>query len=174
MPTLQALKRRLKQKMVLPSHCCERENTRLSRIRSTIRGAIPEGIVCVGSGVDLCGNGNDSNRWQLTIVCKVVPQASTIPRSFDVLGQDVPHFSKSTLNSVGGSTLPQWQNWRSLRQKVHLRNSLKDLPESSKHETSFSTCFYTSNHTDSIASIEMDAFSHKKMRWEWIRMIVAS
>ena len=59
-------------------------------------------------------------------------------------------------------------------QRICSRFSLKDSPESSKHETSFSAGFYTSNHTDSIASIEMDAFSHKKMRWEWIRMIVAS
>ena len=51
-----------------------------------------------------------SNVWQLTIVCKVVPQASSISRSFGVGEQDVPHLSKSTLNSVGGSTLPQWQN----------------------------------------------------------------
>ena len=104
----------------------------------------------------------------------MVPHGSTIPRSFDILGQDVPHFPKSTLNSVGGSTLPQWQNWRSLIQKVLMRISIKSLPQSRKHKTSLSAFFDTSNHTDGIASIEMDAFSHKKMRWEWIRMIVAS
>ena len=64
------------------------------------------------------------NGRKLTIVCKEVPQASTIPRlgggDIGVGGQDVPHMSQPTMNSIGGSTLPQWQNWRSLIQKILL------------------------------------------------------
>ena len=37
----------------LPSKLCEREDTRLSRFWPTIRGAVPEGIICVRGGVDL-------------------------------------------------------------------------------------------------------------------------
>ena len=45
------------------------------------------------------------------------------------------------------------------------------IPESCKHEASFSTCFDASSHTD-VAGIEMKEVSRKEMRWE--RVIVAA
>ena len=71
--------------------------------------------------------------WVLAIVCKVVPQLSTIPRSaggdFGVGGHDVPHlFQSPRLNSVGGSTFPQWQNWRSLNTRALLAILRKPIP----------------------------------------------
>ena len=55
-----------------------------------------------------------------------------------------------------------------------MRISIKSLPESSKHKTSLSACFDTSNHTESVAIFEMDTFSHKEVGWEWVRVMVAS
>ena len=107
-------------------------------------------------------------------MCKDVPQASTIPRSFVVGEHDVPHLSKSTLSSAGGSTLPQWQYWRSLIYKDTsgaFKTLWKASPKSCKHEASFSTCFDASSHTD-VTSIEMEKVSRKEVRRE--RVIVAS
>ena len=55
-PCVPSLRWRVNHKRVLyslPSKLCEWENTRLARFWPTISGAVPEGIVCVWSGVDL-------------------------------------------------------------------------------------------------------------------------
>ena len=113
--------------MFLPSKLRERENTLLFRLRPTFGLTVPEGIVGVRSGVDLMSRVYTAMFLdkKLTIVCKDVPQFSTIPRSgggdIGVGGQDVPHMSQPRMNSVGGSTLLQWQNWRSLRHRILLQ-----------------------------------------------------
>ena len=118
---------------------------------------------------------------KLTIVCKVVPQDSNIPSSgggdIGVGGHEVPHMSHPTLDSTGGSTFPQWQNWRSLaahyiRQKQQL--PYQDQPESSKHETFFSTGFDAARNADVpiILTTKAERISGKKERRK--RVVVTS
>ena len=107
-------------------------------------------------------------------MCSDVPQSSTIPRSgggdIGVGGQAVPHMSQPTMNSVGGSTLPQWQNWRSLGISILIEFSTIS-PEPSKHETSFSTFFDALSQAD-VSIFKMEKIPRKKVRRE--RIVVAS
>ena len=118
---------------------------------------------------------------KLTIVCKVVPQDSSIPSSgggdIEVGGHEVPHMSHPTLDSKGGSTFPQWQNWRSLAaQNIRQRQQLpyQDQPESSKHETFFSTGFDAARNADVpiILTTKAERISRKMVRRE--RVVVTS
>ena len=118
---------------------------------------------------------------KLTIVCKVVPQDSNIPSSgggdIGVGGHEVPHRSHPTLDSKGGSTFPQWQNWRSLAAKdIRQRQQLpyQDQPEPSKHEAFFSTGFDAARNADVpiILTTKAERISGKKVRRK--RVVVTS
>ena len=118
---------------------------------------------------------------KLTIVCKVVPQDSNIPSSgggdIGVGGHEVPHRSHPTLDSKGGSTLPQWQNWRSLAAQYICQKQqfpYQDQPEPSKHEAFFSTGFDAAGNADVpiILTTKAERISRKEV-W-WIGVIVTS
>ena len=91
-------------------------------------------------------------------------------------GHEVPHRSHPTLDSKGGSTFPQWQNWRSLAaQNIRQRQQLpyQDQPESSKHETFFSTGFDAAGNADvPIIFTKAERISGKKERRK--RVVVTS
>ena len=118
---------------------------------------------------------------KLTIVCKVVPQDSNVPSSgggdISVGGHEVPHRSHPTLDSKGGSTLPQWQNWRSLAAKYICQKQqfpYQDQPEPSKHEAFFSTGFDAARNADVpiILTTKAERVSREKVRRE--RVVVTS
>ena len=71
----------MKVKVFSPSKLLEREDAGFSSLWTTFGLTIPEGVVGVGGGVDLSSIVLQffSSEQILTIVCKEVPQFSTIP-----------------------------------------------------------------------------------------------
>ena len=85
-------------------------------------------------------------------------------------GHSSPHIEGATLRSIGGSTFPQWQYWRSLMWKMLQLCVEKPSPKSCQHKTILSASLDTSSNAEVLRNVMN--ISHQMVGWE--RVVVAA